>query len=134
MLLKLFTTSSLLASMLVLGAAPSVYAQDQAPQQIPQAQPEAMNPAEVSDAHLEKFANVNIKAQEIEEKYSAEVNSAKTMDDIEKIQQKMNLELVDAIEGEDISVDEYQQVGMAVQQDPELRQRAIEKISEKTEK
>lgn len=130
MLLKLFTTSSLLALMLSLGAAPSVYAQEQPSYQVPQGMPEAMNPADVSDQHLEKFANVNLKAQEIQDKYKSQVDGAKTMDDIEKIQEKMNIELVDAIESEDISVEEYQQVGMAVQQDPELRKRAIAKITE----
>lgn len=129
MLFKLFTTSSLLAVMLGFGAAPSVYAQDQAPQQMPPMQPQAMNPGDVSDEHLEKFANVNIKAQEIEDKYRSQVDGAKTMNDVEKIQEKMNGELVDAIEAEDISVEEYQKVGMAVQQDPELRRRAIEKIT-----
>jgi len=94
-------------------------------------QPKAMNPADVSDAHLEKFANVNVKAQKIQEKYSSEVDNAKTMDDVETIQKKMNGELVDAIESQDISVQKYQQVGMAVQQDPELRQRVIKKITEK---
>ncbi|MGH8501017.1 MAG: DUF4168 domain-containing protein [Gammaproteobacteria bacterium] len=128
MLIKLFTLSSLLALMLGLGAAPSVYAQGQ----VPQTQPEAMKPTDVSDEHLEKFANVNVKAHEIQEKYKAQVEGAKTMDDVHNIQKKMNGELVDAIQGEDLSVEEYQQVGMAVQQDPELRQRAIEKINEKT--
>ncbi|MGI8739725.1 MAG: DUF4168 domain-containing protein [Gammaproteobacteria bacterium] len=132
MLLKLFATRSLLALMLGLGAMSSVYAQNQSPQQMPSMQPEAMNPADVSDQHLEKFANVNVKAQEIQEKYKSEVDGAKTLDDIETIQEKMNGELVDAIESEDLSVQKYQQVGMAVQQDPELRQRAIEKITEKS--
>lgn len=130
MLLKLFTTSSLLALTLGLGAAPSIHAQEQAPYQVPQDVPEAMNPADVSDQHLEKFANVNLKAQEIQDKYKSQVDGAETMDDVEKIQEKMNLELVNAIESEDISVEDYQRVGMAVQQDPELRKRAIEKITE----
>lgn len=133
MLLKLFATRSVLALMLGLGAMPSVYAQDQSPRQMPPMQPEAMNPADVSDEHLEKFANVNVKAQEIQEKYKSEIDGAETMDDVETIQEKMNGELVDAIESQDISVQEYQQVGMAVQQDPRLRQRAIEKITENVE-
>lgn len=133
MLLNLFGTRSLLALMLALGALSSANAQYQSPRQMQPTQPEAMNPADVSDQHLEKFANVNVKAQKIQEKYKSEVDGAKTLDDIETIQEKMNGELVDAIESEDLSVQQYQQVGMAVQQDPELRQRAMEKITEKVE-
>ncbi len=138
MLLKFRSTSSLLALALILGlsTAPAAYAegtgQAGAPQQIPQDQPQAMNPADVTDEHLDKFANVNVKAREIQDKYLKEVDGAKTMDDIERIQQKMNSELVDAIHAEDLSVEEFQQVNAAVQQDPVLQKRVIGKINERT--
>jgi hypothetical protein len=90
-----------------------------------------MNPATVSEAHLEKFANVNVKAQKIQEKYKAEVDGIKNLEDLTKVQQKMNGELVDAIQGEDMSVEEYQEIGTAVQKSPELRSRVMTKINEK---
>jgi hypothetical protein len=136
MLLKSVITSSLLTLALGLAAASAAYGEHPdraaAPQKLPQAVNEPINPANVSDEHLEKFANVTVKAQEIEDKYEAEVNGAKTMHDFEIVQQKMNDELVMAIEAEGISVEQYEQLGSAVGQDSELRHRAIAKINAKT--
>jgi hypothetical protein len=133
MLLK-FGTTNMLTLALALGVSAVTYAQNSdlagAPQQVQQ----AVNPAGVSNEDLEKFANVNVRAHEIEDKYSNEINGAKTLDDVEEVQKKMNNELVDAIHREDLSVEEYQQVGTAVQQDPELRMRATHMITEKLHK
>jgi hypothetical protein len=130
------TTSSLLTLALSLGLGTATYAKDstqtEAPQQVQIA--ESTNPADVSYEDLEKFTNVNVKAQEIEDKYREEVNKAKNMGDIEKVHHKMNVELVDAIHGEDLSIEEYQQVRTDVLQDPELRTRATHMISEKSRK
>ncbi|HKF95562.1 MAG TPA: DUF4168 domain-containing protein [Gammaproteobacteria bacterium] len=123
MSLKLGIANSVLALVLTLGAGAAAYAQD--------FDTPTMNPATVSEAHLEKFANVNVKAQEIQEKYKAEVDGIKNLEDLTKVQQKMNGELVDAIQGEDMSVEEYQEVSTAVQQSPELRSRVMTKINEK---
>ena len=123
MSLKLGIVNSVLALVLTLGAGTAAYAQD--------FDTPTMNPATVSEAHLEKFANVNVKAQEIQEKYKAEVDRIKNLEDLTKVQQKMNGELVDAIQGEDMSVEEYQEVSTAVQQSPELRSRVMTKINEK---
>lgn len=137
MLLKFKVTNSLLAialGLLTIGTVPAAYAQgwnDSAEPAPGQVRP--MNPADVSDGDLDKFANVNVKAHEIQQKYEPQVDSAKTMDDIERIQAQMQGELIDVIHAEDISVDEYQQVATAVQQDPQLRKRFEAKVMEKFE-
>lgn len=140
MLVKFSTPNTLLALALIfgVGATPAIYAENSgqagAPQQLAQAEETTptMNPADVSEAHLEKFANISLKAHEIEAKYEDEMDRVKTMDDVEQIQQKMNGELIDAIQSEDMSVEEYELVGTAIQHDPELSKRVFAKMGEKT--
>lgn len=137
MLLKFGIASSLPLVVFALGltTATAIYAADRDPagasKQNPPATAQPIDPANVSNDHLEKFANVTVKAQEIEDKYEAEVDGAKTMHEFEIVQQKMNDELVSAIESEGISVEQYEQLGLAVGQDPELRNRVIAKLKRK---
>jgi predicted transglutaminase-like cysteine proteinase len=141
MLIKFGTANSLLALTVYAGlaTATAAFAQDseqvgaqrQVPLQLAQAAPDTMNPMAITDERLDRFANVNVKAQEIQEKYKTQVDSAKTMEDLNRVQQKMNSELIDAIQSQDISVEEYQQLSTTVQQDPELLRRVTAKITEK---
>ncbi len=121
MLLKFGIVNSLLALALglIIVTVPAAYAQDWG------------GSAEITDRDLDKCANVNVKAQEIQQKYEPQVGSAKTIDDIENIQARMQNELIDVIHSEDISVEEYQQVATAVQRDPQLRKRFQAKVTEK---
>ncbi len=86
---------------------------------------------EITNRELDKCANVNVKAQEIQQKYEPQVNGAKTMKEFENIQARMENELIDVIHSEDISLEEYQQVATAVKQDPQLRKRFQAKVMEK---
>lgn len=49
---------------------------------------------------------------------------------IEKVQEKMNIELVKAIENEGLDMMRFQEINMAIQQDPELQQRAQELLQQ----
>lgn len=141
MLIKFNTANSLRALTVAAGlaAATAVFAQvpdlsgaqPRVPLQLAQAEPETMNPMAVTDDTLDKFANVNIEAQQIQKRYKTQITGAKTMEDITSLQQRMNGELVDAIQGQDISVDEYQQLTATVQKDPELLKRVAAKITNK---
>ncbi len=135
MLLKSRATISLLMLVLVsgLGAASAADAQRAGtPQQTPPATDPAFGSGGVSEEHLEKFANVSLKTREIEDKYKAEVERCKTMDDVERVQKKMEGELIDAIHAEDMSLEEYDQVVMAVGQDPALGARAANMMNQKS--
>ncbi len=143
MLIKFGIANSLLAltASAGLAAATAAFAQGsepistqpQAPLQIAQAKPEAMNPLAITDERLDKFANVSVKAQEIQNKYKAQIDGVKTMEELNRLQQKMNSELIDAIQEQDISIDEYQQLSTTVQQDPELLRRVTAKITQKVQ-
>lgn len=133
MLLNSVKANSLFALLLTaaLGALPMVYGDDWAPGGTAQPTPDQPFNAGVSEGDLDKVANVNLKAQQIEQKYEAQVHGAKTMDDVEKIQQRMESELIDAIHEQDISLQEYQQVALAVERDPGLRARFEAIVTEK---
>lgn len=123
MLVKFGIVNSLfaLALGLTIATAPTAYAQ------------EWDGPAKITDRDLDKCAHVNVKAQDIQQKYERQFDGAKTMDDIENIQARMQNELIDVIHAEDMSVEDYQQVATAVQRDPQLRKRytkVLEKIHE----
>jgi hypothetical protein len=137
MLLNSTKASSLPALFLtvVLGALPMAQADDGWGQDgaSPATPGESAGPIAVSDGDLDKVASVNVKAQEIQQKYEAQVQGAKTMNDIERIQQQMEGELIDAIHEQDISLQEYQQVALAVERDPGLRARFEAMVMEKAQ-
>lgn len=121
MLLKFGIVNSLLAFALglIIVTVPAAYAQDWG------------GSTGITDRDLDKCANVNVKVQEIQQKYEPQVDSAKTMDDFENIQVRMQNELIDVIHSEDLSVEEYQQVATAVQRNPQLRKRFQAKVMDK---
>jgi pyruvate/oxaloacetate carboxyltransferase len=139
MVSKLSVTKGLLAIFLSAGlsAALPAYAQksDQAKPGASSGTTEEMAQAirepRVSRDDLENFANVNIKAQEIQAKYKPQLDSAKNMDDVQKVAQQMNGELIDAIHSQDLSIAEYKQVSLAVMHNAALHKRFTAIITEK---
>lgn len=134
MLLNSVKANSLITLLLAaaLGASSMAYADGWESGGTAQPTPDAPFNSGVSEGDLVKVANVNLKAQEIQQKYEAQVQGAKTMDDVEKIQQRMESELIDAIHEQDISLEEYKQVALAVEKDPSLRARFEAMLTEKT--
>lgn len=128
-----FKANSLPALLLAatLGASPMVYADGWGPGGTAQPTPDVPFNTGVSEGDLVKVANVNVKAQEIQRKYEAQFDGAKTMHDVENIQQQMQGELIDAIHEQDISLEEYKQVALAVEKDPGLRARFAAMVTEK---
>ncbi len=70
-------------------------------------------PADVSDDELEKFAKINLKAQEQEIEPQVDPQGFQSL-----------------VEDHDLRLEEFQQINMAVQQDPELQEELQEIFAE----
>ncbi len=139
MSIKFPITGSLLALVagLSLATAMSARADDIGSAAVPQMAPQeetAFHAGNVSDEQLEKYVNVHLKKGEIEDKYRTQVNGAETMDEFDRIRHKMEGEVIDAIHAEDLSLEEYEQLELALGENSSLRARATQIINEKWHK
>lgn len=101
------------------GAALPVAAQEGAP--------EAVAPAEFSDAQLEAFAQAAVDVAEIRDEYAMALNELDPEQDQaeqEQLVEEGNAAMLAAVEDNpDISLDEYLEIGEAAAADPELGER-----------
>ena len=80
-------------------------------------------PANFSEEDLQKFAGAKTTVDEIRDKYS---NALEGVDDPSKareLQNKYTQKMIDAIEGEDLSVEKYNKITRAIQDSPELQRK-----------
>src|SRR6056297_2296266 len=85
-------------------------------------------PADFREKNLQKFAEANTAVDEIREEYS---NALSDIDDTEKareLQDRYTQKMIDAIEDEGLSVQKYNEINRAMQNNPEL-QRKMENLS-----
>ena len=101
----------------------SVWAQavpaEAAPAQAPQA-PQAIQP---SEAQIQQYVNAARKVEAVVQDYQPRLQSAQ--DDIARqaVIQEADEKMVAAVQSDGLTVDQYNGISVAVQQDPELRQR-----------
>lgn len=120
----------LLFTLTILTLSSAGFAQGQAQQQ--QQQPaqgqEQAQAADVSDKMLNKFVAVQPKIGNIAEDYEAELQGVKDTSKAQEIQTKYNGKMVEAIESEGMSAQEYNTVSNAINSNPEVRDRYMEKV------
>jgi len=97
------------------------FAQGQAAQQ-------AAGSAEVSEQMLNKFVSIQPKIGEIATEYESELQGVQNTEKAQEIQTKYNGKMVKAIEDKGMSASDYNMVSNAVNSDPEVRDRYMEKI------
>lgn len=123
------TALSLLAGMLALGAgAGSALAQSEAPQQPPaaQSQPPAAQSEQVSDESLKIFASAMKEVNRIADKARTELQQSDQPEKAQEVQQKAQAEMVDAVQKKGLSVEQYNQIAMAAQSDPKVREKVLQ--------
>lgn len=103
-------------------ATPSLAQSTQQQQQMQQA-PQSSN---ISDQDLRAYANATEEIQRINQEFSQQLAQADSTEQEQSIRQGAQVEMVEAIEGEGLSVQDYNQIVQAAQTDPEVASRIQE--------
>ncbi|OLO02713.1 DUF4168 domain-containing protein [Salinicola socius] len=85
-----------------------------------QAQAPAKN---FSDEQLQQFADASQNIAMISQDYTEQLQNASEEGEQQKIRQQANDEMVDAVKDSGMSVEQFNSIGQAIQQDPQLMQR-----------
>lgn len=87
----------------------------------------AQTQTEVPDAKLESFVVAALAVNDLMEEWSPRIEGAQNEDEANTLRQQAQSEFVAAVEQtEGITLDEYQTIGQAAQQDPDLNARIQE--------
>lgn len=130
---KLFLSIAAAAGLSVAAVTP-VLAQPEAPTP-PQPQQERPQPqmpqqqqanVDVSDAEVQKFADVYNETAEVRQEYTQKLQNAEDQQEAQQIQREANEEIKAVIEDSPLTVERYQEIARATAQDTELRQRILE--------
>lgn len=95
---------------------------DQGQQEYEYQQPE-QTAEDFSDADLEKFAQAQTKVDDIRSEYSDELSGVEDTEKARELQDKYADQMVKAIEDADLDVQTYNEISMALQNDPELQEK-----------
>ncbi len=120
-------STSLLSMMMAMGMTTAAYAQQDGygeaygeqgvmPQQAPAA-------ADFDDAELQSFAAVQRDLDVIRTEYSARLESSENPEQAAQLQQEASQLMVQAVEQAGLDVDTYSKIALALQTDPQLRER-----------
>jgi len=112
----------IVAALLATGLAGAAAAQDAAPAPQPIVSP--------SETQLDKYASAVQKVAVVAEQYRPRVQAAQDDASRQQVLKEADEKMVGLVQADNLTVEEYNGISQAVQQDPELRQRVIEKINE----
>ncbi len=119
-------STSLFALFMAAGAS-QVFAQQASQPQAPQAAP-AMQASDISDKKLEKFADSLGEIMEIREDFTAKLEKTGDPAEAQQLQQQANEKMMETVENNDLSIEEYNAINQAVQNNPQLRDKVISMI------
>ncbi|MFP3873981.1 MAG: DUF4168 domain-containing protein [Thiohalophilus sp.] len=80
---------------------------------------------DIDDESLKKFKDAFANVNEIRESFAGKLEDTEDPEKAQEMQQKAQEEMVSAVEDADLSVEEYNQIFAAVQQDPELQEEVL---------
>ena len=101
-------------------------------QTAPAAQPPAQAPAPAqpilkpTDSQLEKFASASQKVASVADEYRPKLQAAKDDPAREQVYREADEKMVKMVQADGLTVDEFNGIGQAVEQDPALRKRVID--------
>lgn len=104
-------------------AAPVMAQQDPAPGEMAPA-------ADVTDTELTQFANAMQAVNEIRNQYSQRIETSEDQNEAQQLQQEAGERMTMAVQDAGMSVDEYNEIAVALQSDPQLMQRLEQLIVE----
>lgn len=96
-------------------------------QNAPPASQTPMAPAAVqpTDQQLQRFASASQKVSGVVDEYRPKVDAAKTDDAKQKLIQEADAKMVKLVQADGLSVEEFNGIGHAVQQNPQLKERLM---------
>ena len=115
-----------LAAVLTLAGPRPMHAQDSKTQR---AQP-PMQQTEFSQNQLESFASATLKVRDIRSKWQSQMQSADSDEKAKEFQTQANVEMVNAVESNGLTVETYNAIATAARSNPDLANR-ITKLLEK---
>jgi len=125
----MFNKKSLLVALfgmgLSLGVSASEYAQSGAQQGQPPQQQSGQAAANVDEASLNKFKDAFAEVNSIRESFAGKLENVEDPQKAQQLQQQAQEDMVSAVEDAGLSVQEYNQIFAAVQQNPELQQKVL---------
>ena len=80
---------------------------------------------------IDRFVDAFVAVQEVREEYSEQLGSAEDAAATEALEQEAQMAMVEAVENQGMSVDQYNQVAMQVQHDPEMVRQIQEMAQER---
>ncbi|MFP4392730.1 MAG: DUF4168 domain-containing protein [Desulfohalobiaceae bacterium] len=83
-----------------------------------------------SDEKLEKFSSSYVQIQDIQQEYSDELSKMEDEKEAQDLQEKYTERMVDVVREEGLSVEEYNQIGQAMNSDKELREKIESMVDE----
>lgn len=109
---------------LIVTGAP-LLAQEQAPQT-----PPGMEQAQVGEPEVEKFAEIYVEIEKTRSELSQEMENVEDEQEAQDIQGRMQEKIVSTIQESGWTMEQYNQVAQAINNDPQLRERAINHIKQ----
>ncbi|WP_217477552.1 DUF4168 domain-containing protein [Stutzerimonas stutzeri] len=119
--------SASFAALLMAASATQVAAQQASPAPATQPAP-AVQAADISDKKLEKFADSLGEIMEIREDFTAKLEKTGDPAEAQQLQQQANEKMMNTVQENDLSIEEYNAINQAVQNDPKLRDKVIAMI------
>ncbi|KAG1430624.1 hypothetical protein G6F57_023005 [Rhizopus arrhizus] len=78
-----------------------------------------------TDQQLQRFASASQKVSGVVDEYRPKVDAAKSDDAKQKVVQEADAKMVQLVRADGLTVEEFNGIGQAVQQDPQLKQRVM---------
>ena len=113
----------LYAALLSAALAAPVLAQQQPPASQTPSPMQAPAVPQPSDQQLQRFASASHKVSGVVDEYRPKVESAKTDEAKQKLVKEADEKMVQLVRADGLTVDEFNGISRAVQQDPQLQQR-----------
>lgn len=120
---KAFLNAAILAAGL---AAVPAMAQTAAPAQPPASAQPAAPAMQPTDAQLQKFVQASQKVAAVVEEYRPKLHASPDDQAREQVLREADEKMIQLVRADGLTVDEYNGIGAAVEQDPQIRQRAID--------
>jgi len=115
------------AALLMAAGASQVSAQQASPAPATQPAP-VVEAADIRDKKLEKFADSLGEIMEIREDFTAKLEKTGDPAEAQQLQQQANEKMMNTVQENDLSIQEYNAINRAVQNDPKLRDKVIAMI------
>lgn len=103
----------------------------EAPPQPPPPQERPANPqqqVDVSDAEVQKFAEIFVDVQDTRDELSRELQDTESPQNAQQVQERMRQAITETIQEHGWNVQKYNRIATAINNDPEMREDALEII------